>query len=64
MVVSDIIETDDSGSRYSLPRSHVEGLTGDKALAKTLAPVLPYLALPHENLKRCFRNDGPLGWFF
>ncbi len=61
MVVSGVLEIDDSGDRYFLPRSHVEGLTSDRAWAKTLAPVLPYVALPHEDLQRCFRNDGPSG---
>ena len=58
MVAGDIIEADPSGTTFVLPRHRVPPLM---SATDDLGMTVPHLTLMHNELVRCFRDDGPSG---
>ena len=60
MVTAGIIDIDQDGRRYVLPKHRIATLT-DPAEIAVHCPIIPMFCKVEEELYNCFQLDGPTG---
>ena len=60
MVTSGIVDLDESGKKFFLPRHRIPAFAATDGMARC-ASLIPIFSAVEEDLYNCFQNEGPGG---